>query len=268
MGGKVWFGTEKDMGWVPAPLTGASLQNVFWRASGVFLNGGGFQRQSHVHHKEMSLSWAVQNLADLDAVIRAFNSGERMYYLDPVTAQYNAVPPYWAQYQDEAPDLFPTLTESNPITGTNTLGYSTKTRQYTVNKAVSSQLKLVVPTGYKLYFGVHGARTGTAEFVLNSAACTPLTTTDSTRTNVVLNGGQTYTFGVRGEGTVTINGLIGAIRPDTDPALGSGGFITGHGTTGLALKGEPQLTEYSAGIPNAQIGLSADLIEVGAWEYN
>ena len=84
----------------------------------------------------------------------------------------------------------------------------------------------------------------------------------------MLNGGQTYTFGVRGEGTVTINGLIGAIRPNTDPALGSGGFITGHGTTGLALKGEPQLTEYSAGIPNAQIGLSADLIEVGAWEYN
>jgi len=97
------------------------------------------------------------------------------------------------------------------------------------------------------------------------AAAPMLSTSDSQRTNVSVSGPSTLSVSVAGTNDVQVNGLIAQILPNGETPE-PGGFISGQGHSGLRLNSDPMITQYSANIPNAQIGVSAEFIETGAWE--
>lgn len=263
MAGEVWFGTRDDIGWVPAPLTGAVVGAYRWQDTRVSLNGGAYTVQSATQHRRFSLNWGTNNLAELDKILRTINRGELIHYVDPVTAQYNAIPPYWAEYAEDAPPLFPGVQNELVSTEKSRLGYRAEALKYTVTKTVRSNCELYVPEGLWLFLGVHGQRTGTAEFLANDENIPFQTIHSSQRTMTKLPGNRIYTLGFRGSGDITLNGIT-AVIADKEPSRG--GFVSGYGHSGLMIDGEPQITEYSAAIPNAQISLTANFVEVGAWQ--
>ena len=153
---KVYFGTLDDMQWVPAPQANSTYNKVSWRASGTFLNGGGYQRQSGTSHKELSLSWSVQQLEMIDKVLAQFNKGEMLYYIDPIAAKYNVLPPYVAQYQPDNPQGVDFVDTGSA----GTLGYPRKAAVYHGGGSRQVLFRIPVPEGYSLHFGAHGSATG------------------------------------------------------------------------------------------------------------
>ena len=92
-----------------------------------------------------------------------------------------------------------------------------------------------------------------------------LSTSDSQRTNVSVDGPSTLSVSIVGTNDVQVNGMIAQVLPRGETPE-PGGFISGQGHSGLRLNGDPLVTQYSVSLPNAQIGVSAEFIETGAWE--
>ena len=184
---KVYFGTLDDMQWVPAPQANSTYNRVSWRASGTFLNGGGYQRQSSTSHKELSLAWSVQQLEMIDKVLAQFNKGEMLYYIDPIAAKYNVLPPYVAQYQPDNPQGVGFVDTG----GAGALGYPRKAAVY---NGANTLATVPVPAGQNLWVGAHGnAIGGGGVAVAGDDSGTPEVL--STRTNLVQNGRAKYTSG-------------------------------------------------------------------------
>lgn len=262
MTGMVWFGNQDLMTWVPAPLTGAIVSPVRWQDTQTTLNGGVFSSRSAVQHQSMSLSWSANRLGELDRVIRVLNRNKMIQYVDPVTSQYNAMPSYWAEYMDGAPELFPGLVPTRVTTGASN-GYSPDAMRYAVSGTVTSRFRLYVPSGFSLYFGAHGTRSGTAEIAIGGTNVPLQATSSRVRYSIVKSGGTSYPLSVSGTGQLTLNGLTAVIAKNPPEP---GDFISGYGNSGFLTNGEPQINEYSAVIPNAQIALTAELVEAGAWQ--
>lgn len=255
---KVYFGTLDDMQWVPAPQANSTYNKVSWRASGTFLNGGGYQRQSGTSHKELSLSWSVQQLEMIDKVLAQFNKGEMLYYIDPIAAKYNVLPPYVAQYQPDNPQGVDFVDTGSA----GALGYPRKAAVYSGANTLAT---VPVPAGQNLWVGAHGNAIGGGGVSVSGVTVPILSVADSQRVNTKVAGGQNLTISTTGTGSVQLNGLIAQILPEGETPE-PGGFISGQGHSGLRLNGDPMITQYSANIPNAQIGVSAEFIETGAWE--
>ena len=263
MAGQVWFGTEDNMQWVPAPLTDANLQRVSWQDTQVNLNGGAYSVKSAVGHTRFGLSWAAANVAELDKIVRLLSRPGLLHYVDPVTAQHNAMPSYWAEFTDGAPPLFPGVPSTVVDTGAPVNGYNREAIKYSVTQTKEAPFKLFVPPGYNIYFGVHGTQAGTAQLYVGNNPITIQATSSSARTNITLPGDYNYSLSLRGSGELTINGITAVIAKQS-PVVGQ--FVSGYGHSGLRLDGQVQMTEYSAVIPNAQVALSAEFVEVGAWQ--
>lgn len=261
----VWFGTRENMGWVPAPSTGGSVTDVRWRDVAELLNGGAHVRQSATSHRTLSLSWGVQSLESLAPVISALHLPGPYFYVDPLAAISNIVPPYWAipsLWLRDGPPLVPNITPTRgTITSTN--GYHAETVNFTTTSAVISNLEFAIPEGYTLHVGVHGSGTGRVR--LNTGSYGALLSVGSTtRTNLTANGPGFATLRFEGGKTFQIAGIIAQILPKGKTPV-NGGFLPGAGFTALQLADNPMSTDYSAVLPNAQRGLAADFVEVGAW---
>lgn len=263
---QVWFGTADDMRWVPAPLSGAQSAEVRWRAVDQYLNGGAFVRQSTTAHQEISLTWGVQSTESLAPVVSLLHQPGPFYYVDPIAAQSNIVPSYWASPQawlDDGPPLVPGLTPVK-IAGTSVNGYPATSVRFTTTKATTNtNLTIPVPPGYTLRLGVHG--TGGTYKLNSGTAASPLTTASNTRTNLSINGPVFANLKVASAATCTITGIIAQVLP-TGTSPKAGGFLPGLGATALMLKDDPSITNYSAVLPNAQRGIAANFVEVGAWQ--
>lgn len=281
---KMYFGTEQFMTWIPCPAINATANTVRWRTANTFLNGGASVRQSNAGHKEYSFSWNPQRKDDIYAFLSFFDGtyGDGpFYFLDPVAMDANVLPSWFAApfvaaqdgpswiVGDQAGNIRPEML----ATGVNALGYPTRSAQYSLNAGQAyAPVKVAVPEGYELHFGVHGTSSGTAgvRAIPSNNPTSPvninmLNTTTTIRTNAVLPGGTVYSFVPRGTGTMTIAGMIAQVLP-VGSSVPLGGFIPGQGSSGVRLSGDPQVTEYSAALTNASVGASVTLIETGAWE--
>ena len=262
---KVWFGTAGDMRWVPAPLANYQGASVRWREVDQYLNGGAAVRQSVASHQELSLSWAVQSTENLAPVVALLHSPGPFYYVDPIAARANIVPSYWASpevWLHDGPPLISRVTPTK-VAGTSTNGYPATSVKYSVTKATDTNLRIPVPEGHTLHLGVHG--TGGTYKLNTRTAKGPLTAASSTRTNLTINGPVIANLKVAAAvSDAVITGIVAQVLP-TGETPQPGGFLPGRGTTELALSGDPSITSYSVGIPNAQQGIAADFVEVGAW---
>lgn len=156
---QVWFGTADDMRWVPAPLAGAQGSEVRWRAVDQYLNGGAFVRQSTAAHQEISLTWGVQSTESLAPVVSLLHQPGPYFYVDPIAAQSNIVPSYWATpmvWLDDGPPLVSGVVP-NKYTGESVNGYPATSVQFTIDEPTATNIVLPVPDGYTLHMGVRGS---------------------------------------------------------------------------------------------------------------
>lgn len=261
---EVWFGTEQDMRWIPAPLANYVRGLVKFRAEDLYLNGGAFLRQSDAGHAEISLSWAVQSAESLAPAVTLLDQPGPLHYVDPIAMKNNVVPPYWAMPMlglTDGPPLVPGV-EPVKVSGTSTNGYPAVSARFVVSKATNTNLSIPVPPGHTLHLGVHG--TGGTYRINGGTAVSPLTVANNTRTNLTFTGPGFANLQLASAATYNIAGIIAQILP-TGKTPKAGGFLPGQGTTGLMLKDDYSLTNYSSELPNAQQGLAATLVEVGAW---
>ena len=274
MRNEVWFGTSTDNGWVPAPLANYNKAKVKWRSVDQLLHGGAFVRQSDVGHKTLSLTWPVQNQAGLARVLRVLEGNSPIFYIDPLEAQGNLVPSYWAEPAisvAHGPKLFNSV--NNATVGTaddNTRGRPTRTWSGTLTSLTESDLRFPIPAGYQLHFGVHGTGTSQVTIGTGNELQSLMPVTDSRDTSFIAN--NTFTSGnvqwvtARfSAGTLNISSITARLVP-TGQAPQHTGFQPGLGHTSLRLANDPTIVTYSVGLPNAQMGISAEFVETGAWE--
>ena len=263
MNNAVWFGTENDMRWVPAPAANYASQQVRWRAVDQLLNGGARIRQSRAGHKALSLVWPVQSQESLAPVVNYLTQDEPLYYVDPLNAQSNALPAYWAApgVIPDGPELIPGADIEYTLVATGKdLNYPVKAISFTLATTTYSNIKLPIPNGYTAFIGVHG--TG-ADVIANGISAPKIALTSTQRTNLQVSNVPFLTLGFL-TGAHVVNGIVVQMLP-TGQAPIAGGFLPGLGHSALEVSEDPTITSYSANLPNAQTGIAVDFVEVGAW---
>lgn len=260
----VWFGTENNMQWVPAPAANYTATNVRWRATDLFLNGGAAVRQSTASHKELSLSWPVQSQEALAPLVSTLQQAGPFYYLDPINGASNAVPSYWAQpgmVQDGPPLVQGVEPNYTPSTGGESLGYPTTAWNTTVAGTTKTAIKIPIPSGYAAYVGVHGTGPGV---IVNGITMSYLSVTSSTTVHPSAVPTGNFVEISLPSGNHNISGIVVQVLPSGQEPI-NGPFLPGVGHSALQLNGDPTVTNYSVAIPQAQTGIAADFIEVGSW---
>lgn len=262
---EVIFGTQDDMRLVPAPLANYGSSRVRWRAVDQYLNGGAAVRSSTTAHGELNLTWAVAGADTLAPLLGVLDMPGPYFYQDPLAMRKNLVPPYWATTMvttEDAPTLVPGVTPTL-VTGTsNTNGFPVPAAQFVVPTARASKLKVYVPEGHKLGLGVVGS--GGTHGINATGSLAKISPTGASRyvSAATTPGWKTLWFSA---GTHIVQAISMIVIPTAEPFPTGTPFIPGMGYTGLELSGDPSITEYSAVLDNAQVGISADFVEVGAW---
>ena len=261
----VLFGTRDNMQWVPAPLANYASPKIRWRAVDQYINGGAAVRESATAHREFNLSWPVSSAETVSPILRTLDMPGPYYYQDPLAMEKNLVPSYWATTMlvtEDAPPLVPGVTPTL-VTGTaNDNGFPVPAARFVVPSARASNLSVYVPAGYKVGLGVYGSG-GTHGFNATGTLA-KVSPTGATRyvAGGTTAGWRTLWFSAATHVVQAISLIV--IPSDQEFPTGTP-FVPGLGHSGLSLRDNPSVTEYSAVLENAQIGVSADFVEVGAW---
>lgn len=275
----MYFGSRERMTFVKAPATGMSSSREKWSVNGVYLNGGGFQRNSAYSHAKYSLAWNLMSPDEVREIMDYYNGkyGQgAIYFLDAFAIRGNVLPLHWSVPRltvEDAPSFIknyvPTLV---PLAAPNNAGnYPTASAVYEQFTAdyTSDSVWIPVPPGQNFYFGYTGNRTGSMDIVLTGddgtvvVDSTPIPSSNSVRTNMVLTNPGGVTITLAGAGSLTLNSMTGMVG--TEPPANDD-FQSGEGHAGAAFDGAPSKTGYSAAIGKGLEALSADFIEVGAWQ--
>lgn len=277
------FGTERYIQRVQAPATGMGKNLSQWRDVRTFLNGGATVRSSGVGHMEYNMSWGPFSQDEADKLLNFFNGlyGPGPYYfVDPFAMDKNVLPQYIAASYVGANDGFSmtggSVTASSTLAAVN--GHPSGSANYTL--AVGPYpvfFRGLVPAGYKVLVGWFGSATSTAklqiglQFTPTAWTDVPVTADSNVRftTSLTNTTGADAFFSLRwtggaSGGTCAVRSMQAILVPST-AATPTGPFVSGKGSNGVVLSGSPQITGYSAVIPNANIAVSADLIETGSW---
>ena len=168
-----WFGTRDDLSEIRCPSTGLTRTPTSWRTSGTYLSGGGYARSSGVSHQELSISWGGTSVDNLSSILAQIYKNAAYYYIDPLVAKTNMLPPFAAQYQRDNPFGVGVVQ-----TGVGVNGYPNTASSYVNDTKI---FETPVPLGYNLWVGAHG--TGSVEVSGGPAPEPPR----ETRRNFALN---------------------------------------------------------------------------------
>jgi hypothetical protein len=250
-----------------------------------FLNGGASMRQSVAAHKQYTFTWngltrdearVVTDFAD-----GVYGRGE-VYIHDPITADKNVLPQWWATPSQGAFDGLPlnagvrgTLRTTPP----NSLGFPAESIEYVVTTGVTRNVWVPIPPGYVAWVGAYGEAVGGSTATVRAiptagptnATNGPtdllqlLDVTDDTRftNNYSSASWDGVRLGLGGSGSVILTAIMVQVLP-----LGQtpepGGFISGQGNSGLRFVSQPSLTPYSASLD--RVGVVAEMVETGGWD--
>ena len=287
MPGNVWFGTKESMRWIPAPAVGVQAGKQGYSASAQFLNGGAWTRRSKGAAKRYAMSWNMRRVDELQPILDYANGvygNGPLYYVDPFTMSKNVFPSYWAAPFINTYDGPVIIDETRPTVVNNsssTNGYPVESAQYKVTSTSKvPSIFLPIPQGHTIYVGAHGSlQSGNASVtvtpVINTLSNGPTSnlTLLAVNTNVRTNTSYSYASGYIGvtvsfastsSGVIQLDGLIAQVAPD-GAVLGSGGFISGMGSSGMSFVSEPSYEQYSAALD--RVGMSVELVETEAWAW-
>lgn len=247
-----------------------------------YLNGGSFIRRSVASHKNYTMTW---NLIDRDEARKILDIADGVYgngpvYIhDPITADKNVLPQWWAtpsQGLYDGPPLNDGQRGEAVATPENTLGFPVESVKYIVEPASTKRIWIPIPDGHTAHIGAYGydgtgGKVVATPTVSATASDTPvdltlLPVTDDSRFNQsfdsdIYNGVE---ISLGGEGTVTLSGLMVQVL-ETGITPATGGFISGQGNSGLQFLAQPTYTPYSAALD--KVGVVVEMAEYYGWEY-
>lgn len=215
---KLYWGTRERMTWIPCPAINAGLGSSRWLATGGFLNGGAYQRQSTIGAKTYSFAWnpqAAEGLYELDGYFDGIHGQGPFYFLDPFAATSNILPAFLAApctMAGDAPNFGGTQRISRVLTGTNPQGYPAQSGQFTVGSAFGpyKSYTMPIPADHQLHLGVHGSASGTASVTAT------LSGVSIQRTNLATNPKLTDTYGTTTVPAIATNLLTGPLTRTGD----------------------------------------------------
>lgn len=276
MVGQMYFGNRNRMTWVKCPDTGMGMTRARWTTDGVYLNGGGYVRESTASHIVYEMGWNFLNRAQLYAITDyrdgVYGPGN-IYFLDPFQMDRNVLPQNWAlpALEDGQPltDERPVITTlSSPLVALNA---PLQSATYTLTAdTVFEAVWVPVPDGYTFHVGGLYSSTGTANIVAtpDAGAAVPLTPDMNAATHVIpataiTSAGGGVTLSLTGVGTITLVGLMAQVLPNGRVPTANT-FMSGQGTSGSKFVGDPSINGYSA--VRDHLALSVRLKETGAWD--
>lgn len=275
-----YMGTREQMLEVRSPSVNmpSSKQGYFNKVD--FLNGGTSIRRSTAAHKLYTMTW---NMIDRDEARKVMDIADGVYgtgpvYVhDPITADRNVLPQWWATPSQGLRDGLPlndAARGESVTTPSNTLGFPHDSITYTVLDGRTRRVWVPIPAGHTAWVGAYGSD-GTGGTVVatptvdSSTDGTPVTltllaVTDDSRFNESFDStsydGVEISLG--GEGTVTLSGIMVQVL-ETGVTPETGGFISGQGNSGLQFITQPTYTPYSSALD--KVGVVAELAEYYGW---
>lgn len=283
---KMWMGTREHMVLVPCPDTGLTMGAEGWETSGTYLNGGAYLRGSAATHRTYQATWTMCTRADAAKIEDIYRGayGEGLVYMQEAFTQGNVLPYHVSVPRLQAGDapsmlpdgLRPTLID----TFNNTQDFPSKSAVFQVrnDRTLEERPKVYIPNpsrGAMLIAAYGQSPTGTATLRLRPAGSTSVGSEVSIYpTNTAVgpglggpSGDSGYELFFYGEGTLTLAAIV-AIPVDNilPSAYFDVPFISGRGTTGMRFSGGLTITGYSAPSAKDFVSVTANLVEVGAWE--
>ena len=149
---KVWFGTLNDMRWIDAPVANFQSNSTGFNYSATTLRGDGFAKRSALTHREFTLTWAANTVAEHAALLYLLSTNELLYYVDPLAMKTNLLPGFMSHYIPNAT----VFTDDIPHVATP--GAYNGAPAWSWNPAWIWQIgqKIHWPEGYKLWAGCRG----------------------------------------------------------------------------------------------------------------
>jgi len=280
----MWMGTDEYMVLVPCPDTGLTMGAQGWETSGVYLNGGAYQRGSQTTHRTYQATWSMITRAEAQKIEDIFRGayGDGLIYMQEAFTDGNLLPYHVSVPRLQAKDAPTMLVDgrrpSLVETFNNTQDFPSQSALFQVDQTPSEAPKIYLPNPGlgSMMVGVYGApSTGTATIQMREAGTTGAGITLSvmpTNTSVGpgmagLGGKKAYELFLSGVGTMTIAGIV-AMSSTTGihNVYYDKPFISGRGTSGLRFNGGLNITGYSAPSAKDFVSVTANFVEVGAWE--
>lgn len=282
---RMWFGTQDRMTWIETPQTGADVSSIGQSSNSVLQNGGGFLRNSWDSHKVYQFSWGVGASQRMVSLLQAYRNGSYgrglIYFHDPMYYSTNILPKRWADPSMAINNEAESLIRDMPPTGVPQVetanGYPALGASYVIPgrysaETAGTELFIPIPPGHTLVFG--SAHSGTGQLYYRTPAglftATGMSPSAPQVTNITLSGIPWVRIGLRNPAAaataITLYGMTARIAqgtPQSDLRLGP--WFSGEGHSGCRFQGNPTVINYN-GVNGGQIGLSAILQEVGAWE--
>jgi hypothetical protein len=288
---KVYFGNSVKQMWIPAPRTGLDASSAAFFSDSQLLSGRASVRRSMANHRRFAPTWVgalnADSANDSLHTIKDFFDGiygdGPFYWLDPFAVDQNLLAPHWAAPMLSVKD-WPSISSIGTAelvdTPSNTNNYPYKSLELTLPATIASSTKvarIILPAGYKLDFGWHGAReSGDAAVTLRcydratgdatDINTQPIAVTSNVRTNQSVSG-NTYSMvdvlvknPSASSSVISIAGLIAQVRPATETSE-RGGFISGRGTMGMQFSSAPSISYLSAKINDGLVELATSFIE-------
>ena len=275
-----YMGTREKLLEVRAPSVNmpSSKQGYFNKVD--FLNGGTAIRRSRASHKLYTMTWNSMDTDEarkiLDIADGVFGTGP-VYIHDPITADRNVLPQWWATPSQGGYDGLPLNDGARgelTTTPANSLDFPHDSIIYTVESAQTRRVWVPIPPGHTAHIGAYGSdgtggtvvATPTVDHVTDGTpvTLTLLDVTDDSRFNQTFDStsydGVELSLG--GEGTVTLSGIMVQVL-ETGVTPATGGFISGQGNSGLQFVSQPAYTPYSAALD--KVGVVVELAEYYGW---
>ena len=194
-----YMGTREQMLEVRAPSVNMPSSKSGYFNKVDFLNGGTAIRRSRAAHKLYTITWNSMDTDEarkiLDVADGVYGTGP-VYIHDPVTADRNVLPQWWATPSLGGYDGLPLNDGTRGelvTTPTNSLGFPHDSITYTVLSGETRRVWVPIPAGHTAWVGVHGAdgtggtvvATPTVDAVNDGTpvTLTMLSVTDDTRFN-------------------------------------------------------------------------------------
>lgn len=244
----MYFGTPKNMQWIPAPDINMEATKSGWKSSTEFLNGGVSLRRSNSAHKRYNFSWHVNDQDKLQTILDYADGVfgyAPFYFLDPFAMNRNLLNQQWAFPASAGADALPLIGDARPVitdTVSNSYGYPAQTAVYTDFSGTSRSIYIPIPPGYTAYVGVHGNSSGAAGVNIRSYSVGSDGFQTSTATMISVDtaqrfGNQTFSGDtVRGielsiksgvTGTLSLTGIMVQVLKAPVSTTSSTGFDTG-----------------------------------------
>ncbi len=275
-----YMGTREKMLEIRAPSVNMPSSKAGYFNKVDFLNGGTAIRRSTAAHKNYTMTWnsmSRDEARDILDIADGVHGTGPVYVHDPVTADRNALPQWWATPSIGGRDGLPLNDGTRGelvTTPANSLGFPHDSITYTVLSGETRRVWVPIPTGYTAWVGVHGVD-GTGGTVVATptvnaftsgtpVTLTMLSVTDDTRFNqsFASSSYDGVELSLGGAGTVTLSGIMVQVL-ETGVTPATGGFISGQGNSGLQFVSQPAYTPYSSALD--KVGVVAELAENYGW---